>query len=536
MSTVLVDRGASPAHPLLPDPPKAQGPCTVVQRLQGGIGNQLFQVLYAQRLARLAGLPLAFDLSAYGPREAYGRSPVLERLWPEAVLLEGTVPVDTARALREADLPLPASGPLPALPALPAGVSHLVLEGYWQDHRVAEPVAVADLRARLSRGMPPGVQALAQRIATANAPVAVHIRRRDYKHHGLAAENYYIDALRWLAARAGPLDVFVFSDEPNYSAHFLAQAGIRAQLVSTGDDLADLHLMAQCRRHVISNSTFSWWGAVLSGSTEVVWPDPWSLAHQASAQLCPPHWLRVAGAVEKPAAGQRFHDALEAEQFRRDRDAFFAQAPLPPGWQVQMRPCPGDATATTQYDPHYVYHTAWAARRLLAHPVAQHVDIGSDHRFTTIASAFQPMRFLDWRPAPITLSNLECGHGNLLALDLPDHSIASLSCMHVVEHIGLGRYGDPLDFHGADKAMAELQRVLAPGGRLYFVVPVGQPTIVFHAHRIFRASDIVAAFGELELLEFSLVLDDGRFMEHVDPALADTQRYGCGCFVLRRPA
>jgi hypothetical protein len=542
---------AAPAPTQQPWPPAvAAVPCTLVQRLQGGIGNQLFQVLHAQRLARLAELPLAFDTSSYGPREAYGRTPVLQRLWPEAALLAAAVPVETARVLREADLTLPPSGPLPALPALPAGLSHLVLEGYWQDHRVAEPAAVAELRQRLEQAVPAGMRELGRRIAGAAQPVAVHIRRRDYRHHGLAAEGYYVQALRWLAARGGA-DVFVFSDEPNYSAHFLGRAGIRAQMVATSDDLSDLYLMAQCRRHVIANSTFSWWGAVLSGSGEVIWPDPWSQVHQPSAQLCPPHWLRVAGAVEAPpsfpaaaaaapppspgSAAAPFTEALQAEQFRRDRDAFFAQAPLPAGWQVQMRPCPGDDTATTQYDAHYVYHTAWAARRLLAHPVAQHVDIGSDHRFTTIASAFQPMRFLDWRPAPIALSNLECGHGNLLALDLPARSVASLSCMHVVEHIGLGRYGDPLDFHGTDKAMAELQRVLAPGGLLYFVVPVGQPTIVFHAHRIFRASDIVAAFGELELLEFSLVLDDGRFVERVSPALADTQRYGCGCFLLRRP-
>jgi SAM-dependent methyltransferase len=551
MTTPVLDPRAAPAAaaPVPASPFAAEAPrCTLVQRLQGGIGNQLFQVLHGQRLARLAGLPLVFDLAAYGPREAYGRSPVLQRLWPEAAVLDAAVPHDTARALREADLPLPASGPLPALPALPPGLSHLVLEGYWQDHRLAEPAAVADLRQRLERAVPPGVRELGRRIASAAQPVAVHIRRRDYAHHGLAAEGYYIDTLRWLAARGGA-DVFVFTDEPNYSAHFLGRAGIRAQVVASGDDLSDLYLMAQCRRHVIANSTFSWWGAVLSGSAEVVWPAPWSLVHQPSAQLCPPHWLRVAGAVgPQPApavpvaaaspAGTGtagFTDALQQERFRRDRDAFFAQAPLPPGWQVQLRPCPGDDTATTTYDAHYVYHTAWAARRLLAHPVAEHVDIGSDHRFTTIASAFQPMRFLDWRPAPIALDNLQCGHGNLLALDLPDRSLGSLSCMHVVEHIGLGRYGDPLDFHGADRAMAELQRVLAPGGLLYFVVPVGQPTIVFHAHRIFRASDIVAAFGELELLEFSLVLDDGRFVERVTPALADTQRYGCGCFLFRRP-
>ena len=77
--------------------------------------------------------------------------------------------------------------------------------------------------------------------------------------------------------------------------------------------------------------------------------------------------------------------------------------------------------------------------------------------------------------------------------------------MHVVEHIGLGRYGDPVDYDGDLKAIAELQRVLAPGGNLFFVVPVGQPRIMFNAHRVYSLrTDFVEAFNTFELKEFSL--------------------------------
>lgn len=506
---------------------------TVVQRLQGGIGNQLFQMLYAQRVAQANGASLAFDISAFD-RDGYQRRSVLHRLWPEAATVD-TVPTDSARLLREADMAWPADGAIPERFPIPAEVRHLVLDGYWQDRRVAPAEVVASLRDRLEAAMPPAVRQLAERIRSAERPTSVHVRRHDYKHHGLASEAYYIDSLRWLAARAGGLDVFVFSDEPNYTAAFLSQAGIRAQLVNTGDDLADLYLMAQCSRHVISNSTYSWWGAMLSGSDEVVWPDPWSLVHEPSPQLCPPRWKRIAGAVDRTSLSPRFGNALEQEQFRIDRETFFAQGQLPPDWQVQLRPCLGDATAGTDFDAHYVYHTAWAARRLHAHPVALHTDISSDIRFITLASAFQRLRFLDYRPAAIRLDNLECGRADLLNLDLPDGSVESLSCMHVVEHIGLGRYGDPINFHGAAIAMRELARVLAPGGLLYFVVPVGQPTVVFNAHRVFRARDIVTDFGGLELLEFSLIDDQGTFTEHVPLQAADTQRYGCGCFLFKKP-
>lgn len=518
--------------------PSSTAACTLVQRLQGGIGNQLFQIAFARKLARMTGAALAFDEQSFA-QDVYRRGSVLQRLLPGTpVLALEQLPAETSRLMRERDFKLPPTGPLPAGFALPGGVSHLVLDGYWQDRRFVDDSDLAALRAPLQAllATPGAASGWASRIRAAARPVAVHVRRHDYKHHGLCSDGYYIEALRWLAARHGPLDVFVFSDEPNSTRQWLSAAGITHALVASGDDLADLALMALCGRHVISNSTYSWWGALLAGSADVTYPDPWSLAHEPSRELCPPHWRRVGDALERPAAAPAYADALDREQFRIDFQTFFGQAPLPAGWTVQQRPCLDDATKTTAIDAHYVYHTAWAARRLLAHPVAEHVDIGSDHRFTTIASAFQPMRFLDYRPCEVQLPNLVCGHANLLDLQIASGSLASLSCMHVVEHIGLGRYGDPIDFHGADRAMAELQRVLAPGGLLYFVVPVGEPCVVFNAHRIFRASDIVARFGELELLEFSLVHDRGRFEEHVAPSLADGQRYACGCFLFRRPA
>ena len=77
------------------------------------------------------------------------------------------------------------------------------------------------------------------------------------------------------------------------------------------------------------------------------------------------------------------------------------------------------------------------------------------------------------------------GQTDICALPFADGSIQSLSCMHVVEHVGLGRYGDPLDPMEIEWQCSELQRVLAPGGDLLFVVPVGKPRIMYNAHRIY---------------------------------------------------
>jgi SAM-dependent methyltransferase len=157
--------------------------------------------------------------------------------------------------------------------------------------------------------------------------------------------------------------------------------------------------------------------------------------------------------------------------------------------------------------------------------------------FCTLVSAFMPVRFYDYRPAHVKLSNLTSEAADLLALPFEDRSISSLSCMHVVEHIGLGRYGDPLDPDGDLKAIAELKRVLAPGGSLLFVVPVGRPKIMFNAHRIYSYDQVLGAFPELELAESALIPDDprdGGLILEPAPGTFDAQSYGCGCFRFTR--
>jgi hypothetical protein len=508
--------------------------CTLIVRLQGGIGNQLFQIAFGLNFARLTSGKLAFDVSSF-LSDGYGRRSLLDRLVPTAqVVCAQDLVGKGVRLLSERDFPFPPKGNMPARYRLPEGVTHLVLDGYWQDHRLVDDADVAVFRQHLHDQLHAAFEPLAHRISASELPVAVHVRRQDYRHHGLCSDAYYLDSLRWMNSRQRCSDVFVFTDEPNATAHLLTAAGIRHTLIRSGDDLADLHLMSLCQRQVISNSSFSWWGARLAGTDNVIAPEPWSRVHTPSSSLLPPNWRRVNDALDPSATGTPIKDLLDQEQFRIDFETFLSQGELASDWTVSQRPMLGDATSTTEIDTHYVYHTAWAARRLFANPVAEHVDIGSDHRFTTIASAFQPMRFLDYRPCPVHLANLKTGRANLLKLDLSDGSVISLSCMHVVEHIGLGRYGDPIDFYGANKAMDELARVLAPGGLLYFVVPVGQPCVQFNTQRIFRASEIVHRFSTLELVEFSLVDDNGLFQEYSTPAAADRQSCACGCFLFRK--
>jgi len=202
---------------------------------------------------------------------------------------------------------------------------------------------------------------------------------------------------------------------------------------------------------------------------------------------------------------------------------------------LYSQPVLGQATGKTGYDSHYVHQAVWASKRIMAVQPDYQVDVGSDHRFVTLLTPHLPVIFIDFCPLMIEMLNLMPVAGNVLELPLATDSIPSLSCLHVAEHVGLGRYGGPLDPQGTKKAARELARVIAPNGNLFFSVPVGQERVCFNAHRIHAAETIREYFSGLELVEFSGVHDDKRFVERVDLTEFKQSEYACGMFWFRKP-
>ncbi|MGH8640232.1 MAG: DUF268 domain-containing protein [Burkholderiales bacterium] len=208
----------------------------------------------------------------------------------------------------------------------------------------------------------------------------------------------------------------------------------------------------------------------------------------------------------------------------------FARGSGIPAPAADLFPCLTDASAKTGFDPHYFFQSAWLARKLAASRPAVHMDIASDVGMVGVLSAFVPVEFLDIRPLDVVLPGLTSRRGDLSSLALPSDSVSSLSCLHVLEHIGLGRYGDPLDSDGHVKAAGELSRVLAYGGDLYLSVPVGRERACFNAHRVFSVATIQNLFAALDLSDFALVDDHGRFLSGIAASEAGSNEYGCGMF------
>lgn len=118
----------------------------------------------------------------------------------------------------------------------------------------------------------------------------------------------------------------------------------------------------------------------------------------------------------------------------------------------------------------------------------------------------------------------------------------SLSCLHALEHFGLGRYGDPIDPQGFVRGLANMARLLKPGGVFYLSTPIGAERVEFSANRVFEPRAVVesAATQSLALESLIVIQSDGRLEEFAAAAAPlsqlATQRYCLGIFVFRKPA
>lgn len=190
----------------------------------------------------------------------------------------------------------------------------------------------------------------------------------------------------------------------------------------------------------------------------------------------------------------------------------------------------------------YFHQDLFAARKIFEAAPRKHVDIGSrTDGFVAHVASFRPIEVFDIRPIQSTVKNITFRQADLMNFPAGMESFCdSVSSLHAIEHFGLGRYGDPIDYRGHLKALDAITRMLEPGGTFYFSVPIGPQRIEFNAHRVFSLLYLLEILGEsYEVVSFSYVDDDGNLHEDVtlDDRLVASNcscNYGCGIFILRK--
>lgn len=192
---------------------------------------------------------------------------------------------------------------------------------------------------------------------------------------------------------------------------------------------------------------------------------------------------------------------------------------------------------------HYFHQDLLVASKIFINNPKRHIDVGSRvDGFVAHVASFRKIDIIDIRVLNSINSNINYLQADLMS-ELPGmliESCDSLSCLHALEHFGLGRYGDRIHWEGHLLGFENLFKILKQGGRFYFSVPIGRQRIEFNAHRVFSLTYLVNMFrNRLEILSFAYVDDLGDL--HTDIIL-DMDRisnncgcyFGCGIFELKK--
>lgn len=191
---------------------------------------------------------------------------------------------------------------------------------------------------------------------------------------------------------------------------------------------------------------------------------------------------------------------------------------------------------------HYFHQDLLIANRIFKKKPRKHVDVASRiDGFVAHVASFRTIEVLDIRPVSSRIKNIVFRRMDVTQTvsEFEDYC-DSLSCLHALEHFGLGRYGDAIDFVGHVKGFENLTRMLKQGGMLYLSVPIGPERIDFNAHRVFHVSTILdMAADSFELKAFSYIDDSGDLHENVKILDDDLDSnfgcyYGCGVFEFRK--
>lgn len=169
----------------------------------------------------------------------------------------------------------------------------------------------------------------------------------------------------------------------------------------------------------------------------------------------------------------------------------------------------------------YFWQDLHVARKIYIANPEKHVDIGSRiDGFVAHVASFREIEVFDIRPVTSLVPEVIFRQADLMnPTELLAQYCDSLSCLHALEHFGLGRYGDPIDPDGYVAGLANMAKILRPGGLFYLSVPVGKERVEFNAHRIFNPRSLVrlAAANGLLLRELAWIGSSRTLIQSSSP-------------------
>jgi len=190
----------------------------------------------------------------------------------------------------------------------------------------------------------------------------------------------------------------------------------------------------------------------------------------------------------------------------------------------------------------YFHQDLFVANKIYKNNPTRHIDIGSrTDGFVAHMAVFREIELFDIRSQNSKVDNIVFKQADLM--NLPNELINycdSISSLHAIEHFGLGRYGDPIDYNGHVKAIENISKILKSNGKFYFSVPIGPQRIEFNAHRVFNLGYLINLLEPKFIIEnFSYVNDKGLLFKNANLSTDQIKsnfncHYGCGIFELTK--
>jgi hypothetical protein len=292
----------------------------IIIRLMGGLGNQLFQYALGRRLSWMQKVPLKLDTSkldhldpprkfALDDLQTKTEIASLKDVWRVSIPHRSDFPA-RVRNYCERHLPYYRRSVITEphyhfTPEILKAPRNAYLIGYWQSEKYfleIRDLLIEDLE--LKNPLSLESQKYLDKIQNTNA-VSMHIRQGDYQTNPQyrntyeeCLPEYYTNAVEYLVERFGQIQVFAFSDEPDWvkqNIHLPVPLTI-IERQNPSSDVEDMFLISTCHHHIIANSTFSWWGAWLSQHPEktVIAPNKWFKDQSVNTKdLLPQEWIRI---------------------------------------------------------------------------------------------------------------------------------------------------------------------------------------------------------------------------------------------------
>ena len=280
----------------------------IIVKIWGGIGNQLFQYVFGQYLHYRTKQEVLYDNGSFVSTDKL-RNSELGAL-DARINFNNQCTFSRYRGIKNRILRLlfqinPKNHYIEETKTtIPSSFStnHIYFfQGYWQSIDYYDWIKAQDSSFQIkAQSVPQELESIEREISASDNCISLHVRRGDYFTprfvgiYGICDTQYFEKALEYLHNRIADAKVFVFSDDHEWVKKNI-HISMSYTIVPNYDvpQFSYIELMSKCKHHIISNSSFSWWGAVLNADNDsiTICPSRWRKDTDENPSL--EHWVKM---------------------------------------------------------------------------------------------------------------------------------------------------------------------------------------------------------------------------------------------------